>query len=55
MANRDYLEQFFYGFDESFISNPSLLMFMVVVFIVLFKKIDRKLIKKVTKFIEDIL
>ncbi|MDB4037967.1 hypothetical protein N9519_02865 [Candidatus Thioglobus sp.] len=40
MANRDYLEQFFYGFEESFISNPTLLMFMVVVFIVLFKKID---------------
>jgi len=40
MATRDYFSQFFYGFEESFIKNPSLLIFMFLVFIALIKKIN---------------
>ncbi|HIF35235.1 MAG TPA: hypothetical protein EYQ71_00855 [Candidatus Thioglobus sp.] len=37
MGERGYVEQLLYGFNESFINNPILLLFMSIVFIVLLK------------------
>jgi hypothetical protein len=38
MGERNYLEQLLYGFNESFINHPFILFFMIIVFIILFKK-----------------
>jgi hypothetical protein len=38
MGERNYLDQLIYGFNESFINHPFILFFMIVVFIILFKK-----------------
>ena len=40
MEDRGYIEQLFYGFNVSFINNPVLLVFIVIVFIALLKKIN---------------
>ena len=40
MEDRGYIEQLFYGFNEILINNPILLVFMVVVFMALLKKIN---------------
>lgn len=40
MGERNYVEQMIYGFNESFINHPFILLFMSIVFIVLLKKIS---------------
>ena len=40
MGGRGHIEQLLYGFNEVFINNPMLLIFMGTVFYVLFKKIN---------------
>tara|TARA_B110000008_G_C16974842_1_gene565406 strand:+ start:602 stop:2041 length:1440 start_codon:yes stop_codon:yes gene_type:complete len=40
MGDREYLDQLFFGFNESFINHPFILIFMIVVFSTLLKKIS---------------
>lgn len=56
MGERNYLEQLLYGFNESFINHPFILFFMIIVFMILFKKTNfEKIIISTGIFLSTIL